>query len=145
MKTFSEIKEGDKLYFLFDTYHILQECGNSSMGFANRNYGLVICSRTVASHSWEWHSPRSEDGTLLELRLNEPIYDDENEKQIFDYRRITKKEGDSSCIKMIMNEYYRPYAGYIFTTKEELEKKVREITDIVESNLNKINNAIAAL
>ena len=145
MKKFSEIKKGDKVYFLFDTYHILQECGNSSMGFANSNYGLVICSRTVTSESWHWHNPRTEEGLLFELTIDSPIFDYKDEGVIFTTKSITKKEGYGHCIKMVRDDGYFSYLGYIFTTKEALEKKVREITDTVESNLNKINNAIAAL
>lgn len=145
MKKFSEIKKGDKLYFLFDTYNILQEYGNSSIGFANSNYGLVICSRTVTSESWRWHSPRTNDGLLLELTIDRPIYDYKEEKVIFNFKSITKKEGYEHCIKIGTSDGYYSYPGYIFTTKEGLEKKVRQITDVAESNLNKINNSIAEL
>lgn len=145
MKKFSEIKKGDKVYFLFDTYNILQECGNSSMGFANSNYGLVICSRTVTSESWRWHSPRTEEGLLFELTIDSPVYDYNEEKVIFSMKSIRKKEGYEHCIRIGASDGYYSYPGYIFTTKEALGKKVRQITDKVESNLKKINNAIAAL
>jgi hypothetical protein len=151
MKKFSDIKQGDTVYFLIDTCGILN--GNHSIGFANSNYGLIICSRVVTSESWYWHNPRKEDGTLFELAIGEPIM--KGDMNLFGPTKngnvlltITKKDGRESYIKTNFGSSYRygvTYPGYVFTTKEALEKKIREVTEIVEANLKKINEALCEI
>ena len=125
------------------------------MGFANPNYGLILCQRTVSSDWWEWHNPRTENGLLFRLRIDNPIM--KGDKCMFgphinEYGNksdsliaVTKEMGRKSCIRQSFGEYYNLYSGYVFTTREELEAKVRTITDVVEANLKKINDDLSSL
>ena len=150
MKTFSEVKQGDAVYFLIDTCGILQEYGHNSVGFANSNYGLILCKRTVVSDRWEWHNPRVETGLLFTIRVDKPImkedkclfgpHIDEHGNKSDSYISITKAMGRESCLQKSFGDYFLSYSGYIFTTKEELEEKVKNITDVVEVNLKRIND-----
>jgi hypothetical protein len=53
--------------------------------------------------------------------------------------------GRETCISNNFGDFFVSYAGYIFTTREELEAKVRNITNVVEDNLKKINEGLNAL
>lgn len=155
MKTFSEVKQGDTVYFLIDTCNILQEYGNKSVGFANRNYGLVLAKRTVVSDRWEWHNPRTETGLLFRIYVDRPIIKDDRclfGPHINEYGNksdncisVTKAMGRETCISNNFGDFFVSYTGYIFTTREELEAKVRNITNVVEDNLKKINEGLNTL
>ena len=170
-KKFSELKQGDTIYFLIDRYHILRQHGSGGVGFSNSNYGLIICSRILTSEWWRWHSPRTDNGLLFEIKIDEPIsyieeaytatiYDNDGkhlvkypEKEVILFgtdslETISKKEGEESCIQFRCrnyNYYSDGDIGYIYTTKEELEKRIREVTDSVESNLKRIKNDLKKL
>lgn len=149
MKTFSEVQQGDAVYFLIDTCSLLQEHGGNGIGFANPNYGLIICQRKVVSNSWEWRNPKTETGRLFYLRIDEPIMKGDRclfGPHINEYGlksdnmiSITKEMGRKYCVEQPFGECYCSYPGYIFTTKEALEEKIRSITDGVEANLRRIN------
>ena len=153
MKKFSEVRQGDTVYFLIDTCGILN--GTNSIGFANSNYGLIICSRMVTSDRWEWHNPRSDSGLLFTLRIDTPImkgdicllgpHINEYGRESESLMSITKEMGRESCIKKSFGYLYTSYSGYIFTTKEALEEKIKEVTSVVEENLRKINKALSEL
>ena len=155
MKTFSELNAGDTVYFLIDTCNILQEHGNNSMGFANPNYGLILCQRIITSPSYAWRNPKKDTGTLFTLEIDKPIMKGDKcllGKHINEYGReaesmmsITKEMGRQSCIQTSFGDYFCSYTGYMFTTKEELEKKVKEIIDVVETNLKRINDDLSNL
>ena len=154
MKTFADVKQGDNVYFLIDTCNILQGCGNSmysgGVGFANPNYGLILCQRIVSSDRWEWHNPRTETGHLFNLRIASPIMNgnkclfgphvNEYGNECDSVVSVTKEMGRKTCIQQSFGDYFLSYKGYVFTTKEELESMVREITDIVEANLKRIKD-----
>ena len=149
MKTFSDVKRGDTVYFLIDTCGILQE-HRQGMGFANSNYGLIICQRIVSSQWWEWHNPRTDNGLLFNLQISEPIMKEDRcmfGPHINEYGNksdtilpITKKMGRESYINNNFGDYFCSYPGYVFTTKEELEAFVRNTTDDVEANLKRIKD-----
>ena len=172
-KKFSEVKQGDTIYFLIDRFNILQTHGGHSVGFANSNYGLIICSRKVANKSYDWHSPRTDNGLLVDLCVDIPItYIEEGYKaRVYDdngvhlkkypdreitlvyggngyVRTITKKDGEESCLQIRCrnsNYYSDGDIGYIYTTKEELEERIKEVTDDVENNLRKIKETLNAI
>jgi hypothetical protein len=154
MKTFSDVKQGDTVYFLIDTCSILQE-HRDGMGFANHNYGLILCQRTISSDRWEWHNPRTEAGLLFSLRIDKPImkgsrcifgpYTNGYGNKCDSALSISKEMGRKSCIKHSFGDYICTYDGYIFTTKEELKAMVKGTTDIVETNLKRINDDLDSL
>lgn len=155
MKTFSELKTGDNVYFLIDTCGILNENGYSA-GFANPNYGLVMAKRIIVSPYWEWHNPRTEKGLLFRLHVDKPILN-HNGRCLFGPHinefgnksdtliDVTKEMGRQSCIQQSFGDYFCSHTGYVFTTKEELETKIKSITDIVETNLKRIINDLKEL
>ena len=152
-KKFSELKQGDTIYFLIDRYNILQTCGNTSVGFANDNYGLVICSRIFSTDKWEWHNPRTDKGHLTDITIDEDISYSvswKEEKEVIFGKRfshsITKKEGEKSCLRFVYGyNYDGSNVGYIFTTKEELEERIKEVTDAVEENLRRIKEDLSKI
>lgn len=154
-KKFSQLKKGDTIYFLIDKYNILKTSGNGGVGFANENYGLVICSRTFTTDTWYWHSPRTNNGHLTDIMIDKEIscsvsWQKENEV-LWGQKRfkpITKEEGEKSCLQFECSNsnYYRDGdIGYMFTTKDELEERVKEVIKIVKENLNKIENSLQML
>ena len=153
-KKFSELKQGDTIYFLIDRYNILQTRGNDGVGFANDYYGLVICSRKFSTEEWRWHNPRTDKGHLTDILIDEEIsrLDWNEEKEVIwdkDFgHSITKEEGEKSCLRFTYSHggyYYEPKFGYIFTTKEELEERIKEVTDAVEENLRRIKEDLSKI
>lgn len=154
-KKFSELKKGDTIYFLIDKYNILKTSGGGCVGFANDNYGLVICSRTFTSEKWCWHNPRTDNGHLTDIKIDKEISCSvswKEEKEVLwregSYHSITKAEGEESRLRFRCwnyNYYGDGDIGYMFTTKEELEERVKEVTDIVKENLRKIENSLQML
>lgn len=153
-KKFSELEQGDTIYFLIDRCHILQTFGNNSAGFANSNYGLIICSRKFLTEGWRWHNPRTDKGHLTDILIDEEIscsVDWKKEKEVIwdknSYHSITKEEGEKSCLRFTYSySYYGDSKfGYIFTTKEELEERIKEVTDTVEENLRRIKEDLSKI
>ena len=154
-KKFSELEKGDKIYFLIDRYNILKTSGSHSVGFANENYGLVICSRTFTTERWDWHSPRTDNGHLTNIRIDKEISCSvswKEEKEVLwnerSYHCITKAEGEESRLQFRCSNstlYSDGDIGYMFTTREELEKYVKEVTDVVKENLMKIEDSLQTL
>lgn len=169
-KKFSEVKTGDTIYFLIDRLGILQTHGSNGVGFANSNYGLIICARKVANKSYDWHCPRTDNGLLVDLRIDTPItyiskgfkaqvyengrkhWEEHPDKEIMLIQSyvhcITKKEGEESCLQFrcINSNYYSDGdIGYVYTTKEELEERIKEVTDSVQNNLKRIEETLKSI
>lgn len=152
-KKFSELKQGDTIYFLIDRCNILQTRGNDGVGFANDYYGLVICSRKFSTDEWRWHNPRTDKGHLTDIYIDEEIscsVDWKEEKEvIWDKifsKSITKEEGEKSCLRFVYGyNFDGSNVGYIFTTKEELEERIKEVTDTVEENLRRIKEDLSKI
>ena len=140
-KKFSQLKKGDTIYFLIDRYGILKTSGNNSVGFANKNYGLVICSRTFTTDTW-YMIDKEISCSVSWRKENEVLWGQKR------FKPITKEEGENSCLQFACSNssYYRDGdIGYMFTTKDELEERVKEVIKIVKENLNKIENSLQML
>ena len=166
-KKFSEVKTGDSVFILIDRYNNLKLSSIDGVGLTNSNYGVIICSKKVLNNPYDWHCPRTDNGLLVDMRI-EPVtriepawtcshyYENgvrkpktypEREIDMLHYFTITKKDGEESCLKVMCDDggYGRDQVGYVFTTKEELEEFVMEIINVAENNIMKIKNSIGEL
>ena len=147
MKRFTDLKPGDCIYYLIDRYGVLQKCGNRGVGFANSNYGVIIGSNTIDDKWFRLINPTKKHPYVMELPIKYPIRDDDD-KRLFPEGRalpliyISENDNSEGITKRNVGTYDYPIYCYFFSTKEGLEEYIREVTDIVEDNLKRINESL---
>lgn len=147
MKRFTDLKPGDCIYYLIDRYGVLQKCGNGSVGFANSNYGVIIGSNVIDEKWFRLTNPTKKRPHVMELAIKHPIENKEYKVLYPEGRQlpiiyIPENENCQGVIRWNVGDYGYPIYCYFFSTKEGLEEYIREVTDIVEDNLKRINESL---
>ena len=135
MKSFNEIDSDSRLYFLYDPYGCISKYDN---GFANVNSGIQLFSCGL-KYFMRYVAINKYDKSLSFCIDRDIEYND-----VMGVRSITFWP---TLNKVECERYYYVLGNgwYVFASREGLESYIRNITDVIESNLVKVRGELGKL